>query len=339
MGIPDNKYHKLARVQFIYADSLDILNNLNISDKEAYLCYESSAIDILIKPKILLKDHMFDIWCQDIELIQKFVNLKKERRIKLIETHEKYRKKNFLRKEELEDLFEQHFGYEQLTIDKFLSEEKLLLEISDILPSKEAKRVLGELLIPYDGKTFFEESNIIRLKHIGNILEPDNPLTKSYNWNWYKEKSLTKYRVYDILENYVEIINKVASEIETVKEVFHVENHCDVIDRIRKIRFKQTKRREIVQEHYKSASDLSQRIANYLEIMKIALPYNEDVRLQRSVSFDIFSKNALLKGYNPKKLYREFQVERQKRFVLKYRPEDYDNIMSQKLIEWLGVYK
>lgn len=339
MRISDNEYHKLARVQFIYADSLNILDNLNIADDEAYLHYEEMATDILLKPGVLLKDYIFNTWCQNTKLTEKFVILQKERRKRLIENHAKYRSQKSMQKWELEDLFSQHFGYEQLAIDKYLSEEKLFLELSKNLPPENAQKVFCNLLIPYDGKTFFEESNIIRLKYIGYLLEPDNPLTKEYNWDWYREKSLTKHRIYDILENYSDIIDKVASEVEVVKTIFNIKTHEDIVDKIKRLRYKQASRRELVRDHYEGASIISQRIANYLEIMKIALPYNEDVRLQRSISFDIFSRNALDSGNNPKELYREFQLERQKKFVLHYRPDKYDEIMSQKLIKHLGVEK
>jgi hypothetical protein len=335
MRIPDNNYHKLARVQFIYADSLSILDNLEIRDKDAYLHYEESATDILLKPGILLKNYLFDIWCENTALIHKITNLQKERRKKLIETHTKYRHKTVLKKEELEDLFNQHFRYEQLAIDKYISEELLGIELSKNLPEKEAQKIFENLLTPYDGKTFFEESNIIRLKHLGNILDPNNHLTKEYNSEWYREKSLTKHRIYDILENYVAIVHKVDEEIAEIKSIFNIKNHTDIIETIKRIRYKQTNRREIIQTNYEKASEISPRIKNYLEIIKIGLPYNEDVRLQRSISFNIFSKNSLLIGENPKELYREFQTNRQKRFALQYRSEKYDEIMTRSIINYL----
>jgi len=335
MRIPDNEYHKLARVQFIYADSLSILDNLEITDPEAYLHYEESALDILLKEGVLLKDYMFPIWCENTELTQKFINLQKSRRRKLIETHSKYRGRKLMKRDELEDLFTNHFGYEQLAIDKYISEELLCLELLKHLPEEEVEKTFGNLFIPYDGKTFFEESNVIRLKHIANILEPDNPLTKAYDWDWYREKSLTRHRIYDILSNYKGIVSQVSNEIEIVKNVFNINDFGDAIDAIKKIRYKQVNRRELVWESYQHASRISQRMANYLEIMKIGLPYNEDVRLQRSITFDIFSRNAIYGGMNPKKLYREFQISRQGRFALEYRPEKYDEIMAQSIISHL----
>ncbi|MGM5483195.1 MAG: hypothetical protein ACQESF_07050 [Nanobdellota archaeon] len=334
MRIPDNNYHKLARVQFIYADSLDIMNNLGIDDGEAYLHYEKSAKDILYKPEILVKNHVFDLFTKNTSLTDKIKKLQKERRNNVLKTHEKFRNRSVLTKNELNEIFNSHFGYEQLAIDKFVSEEKFLNILKENLPESNAKQLFGKLMIPYDGKTFFEESNIIRLKYLANKIDPKNSIVQKYDWNWFREKSLTRHRIYDILENYHSIVSKVAAEVDVVRKTYEIKYSSDAIKSIQNIRFKQTRRREEVYQTYSIAGNMSQEINHYLEFLKIALPYNEDVRLIRSASFDIFSRFALQNKCSPKELYREFQLKRQEKFAKQYRPNKYDEIMSQKIISY-----
>lgn len=315
---------KPPREHFLKSNEVFVKRLYKLNDEKLHYDPESRYILVGDVPfdKVVRKNIL-----NDEKLVDKVIREWEKKKEAILKAQKEFIKKysnsNDTPEQELISFFNTHFDLEMLYMDNAIDAEYVYAIIKEVFKTEsnripKASRVI---MCPSDGKSFFEESNIIRLLHLGYQLSKKSPtqltIFDDKDKQWYYSNGITRYSIGQMINGFNEVLENMDSEIEKYRGMYSINDVKDCYDQIKEMRIEQMRRRsEFLSINKKVSSYLQKHCPDnlhYLKFVDSGLIYNEENRLIRSKSMFYFTKKAIDSGINPLELFTKALKQREMR--------------------------